>query len=375
MDLRFLTAIRGTQGPVSSVITNVSRDAEDTDHAVRVRWNKAREDLRSQGADDETLNALDRAVGDKEGMPGPQGHIAFAADGEILSQAIVTEFPQDYRARVGPLPDPLLYLYSESPRIPYVLAVVDTLGADLWTVYGDGRATTQRVEGDDYPIHKVREGGYHHKQMQRAVDNRVADNAGRVAGAVAQALRDTGAEVAAISGEVQVRGEVRARLPEWAEPKAVDLESGARSAGSATSPVNDELHGVLSEVAQRERGEAVAAFEQGRASGDRVAEGLTDVVHALQRGQVHTLLWSTANPGSETWLWFGPSAEQLALTREEVRDMGVTDPVAESAGPVLLRAAAAGSVELLLMPQNRDTPQLTDGLGALLRFDDPTMSR
>ncbi|MDS1272416.1 Vms1/Ankzf1 family peptidyl-tRNA hydrolase [Lipingzhangella sp. LS1_29] len=382
MDLSFLTSIRGTTGPVSSVIVNASRDAEDTDHAVRVRWSKARADLSSQGADEETLAAMDSVVGDTHGVPGQHGHVVYAADGTVLAQAVVTEFPQDYRARVGPLPDPLLYVYSESPRVPYVLAVVDTLGADLWTVHADGRATTQRVEGEDWPVHKVREGGYHHNQMQRTVDNRVADNAGRVAGAIAQTLRGTEADIVAIAGEIAVRGEVRARLPDWAEPKAVDLEAGSRPTGSSTTPLNDELRGILAGIAQRELDEAIAEFEQGRANRERTTEGLASVVHALQRGQVRTLLWSTARRDTETWLWFGPSAEQLALTSQEVRDMGVQDPVAEYAAPVLLRAAAAGSAELLLVPQHRTTTanagtepvELTDGIGALLRFDDPTMT-
>jgi hypothetical protein len=373
MDLTFLRALRGTSGPVASIIINSSRDAEDADHAVRVRWGKALDDLRSQGADEETLNALEPMLGATTGVPGPHGHVAFAADGEVLAEAVVAEPPQDYRARVGPLPDPLLYLYRDSPPIAYVLAVVDSLGADLWSVHDDGRRRMQRVEGKDWPINKVREGGYHHKQMQRTVENRVADNAGRVAGAVAQALRDTGAEIAAIAGEVQVRGEVRSRLPDWAEPMAVDLESGARAEGSQASPLNEELRGILDDMARRRLSEAAASFRQGRGTDDRVAEGLADVVPALQRGQVGTLLWSTANSGEETRLWFGPSAEQLAMTEHEVRDMGVDAPVKELAGPVLLRAAAAGSAELLLVGEDEESLDLTDGIGALLRFDDPTL--
>lgn len=374
MDLTFLTSIHGTTGPVASLNINSSRDAEDADHEVRVRWSKARADLRSQGADEETLTAMEAVVGETKGVAGPHGHVVFAADGQILAQDTVTEFPQDYRARVGPLPDPLLYLYSESPRIAHVLAVIDSVGGDLRVVQGDGRVINYRVEGEDWPVQKVRGAAYHHNQLQRAVDNQVADNAGRVAGAIANAVRYHGAEVVGIAGEVQIRGEVRVRLPEWAEEKAVDLEAGARHAGAGRSPLEEELQEVLLAQAQRQTAEALASLEQGRANRDRVAEGLTNVVYALQRGQVQTLLWSTANTGAEERLWFGPAAEQLALTDQELRDMGVTQPVQELAGPVLLRAAAAGAAELLLIPQQEDTAQLSGGLGALLRFDDPNLS-
>ncbi|MDT0304078.1 baeRF2 domain-containing protein [Streptomonospora wellingtoniae] len=372
MDLSFLASVESTTGQVASLNINASRDAEEADHAVRVRWQKAREDLRSQGADEQTLTAMDEVVGQTGGVAGPHGQVVFAADGGVLLDTVVAEPPQDHLARVGPLPDPLLYIHSQRTPIPYVLAVVDSVGGDVRSVHGDGRTVHRRVEGEGWPVSKVREGAYHHKQMQRNVEQQVADNAGRVAGAVAQEAKRNGAEVVAIAGEVQVRGELRDRLPDWLEPRALDLESGSRAAGSENSPLEEELRGHLEERARAHVAEVQESFEQGRANRDRVAEGLAAVVRALQRGQVETLLWSTGLAETDTRVWIGPSGEQIGVEERELRDMGVDDPVTELAGPAVLRAAAATSAQLVLVPQRDSAPE--EGVGAILRFSDPTLT-
>ncbi|GAA4891473.1 Vms1/Ankzf1 family peptidyl-tRNA hydrolase [Streptomonospora salina] len=371
MDLSFLTSVEGTTGPVASLNINNSRDAEDADHEVHVRWQKAREDLLARGVDEPTLSAMDGVVGRTGSVSGPHGHVVFAADGRVLMATVVAEPPQDYVARVGPLPDPLIYIYSQRTRIPYVLAVVDSMGGDVRTVYGDGRTVTHLVEGDDWPVHKVREGGYHHKQMQRTVDNQVAENAGRVAGAVAQEAERCGAEIVAIAGEIQVRGEMRDRLPDWLEPRALDLESGSRAAGSDAAPLETELRSRLEERDRARVAAVQASFEQGRTTRDRAVEGFAPVVRALQRGQVETLLWSTGLAETDLRVWVGPSGEQIALDKEELRDMGVDEPVDDLAGPGVLRAAAATSADLVLVPQRDATAE--EGIGAILRFSDPSL--
>ncbi|QBI53121.1 baeRF2 domain-containing protein [Streptomonospora litoralis] len=371
MDLSFLTSVEGTSGPIASLNINNSRDAEDADHEVHVRWQKAREDLRSQGADESTLGAMDGIVGQTGSVAGAHGQVIFAADGRVLLDTVVSEPPQDYLARVGPLPDPLLYIYSQRTRIPYVLAVVDSQGGDVRTVYGDGRTVHHRVEGENWPVNKVREGGYHHNQMQRNVDNQVAENAGRVAGAAAQEAKRNNAEVVAIAGEVQVRGELRDRLPDWLEPRALDLESGSRASGSEKSPLEEELRRHLEERAQSQVAEVQESFQQGKANRDRAVEGFAAVVRALQRGQVDTLLWSTGLAETDIQVWIGPSGEEIALDEQELREMGVDEPATELAGPAILRAAAATSAQLIMVPQNDSTAE--DGIGAILRFSDPAL--
>ncbi|WP_017607208.1 baeRF2 domain-containing protein [Nocardiopsis xinjiangensis] len=365
MDLTFLQPLYETSTPVGSLYINTSRDAEDTDHAVRVRWDKARDELRERGLDEATLEAMDRVVGVTEGVPGPHGQVVYAAGGKVLLDSTVSEPPQDHFVRVGTLPDPLPALAAEGSHVPHVLAVLDSIGADLIAEYADGRTVTRRIEGEDKPTHKVREGGYHHKQMQRAVDEQVGHNLDGVAEAFAELADRSKAEVVAVAGETSVRGDLVQRLPERVRERAVELESGSRASGSEASPLEEELEEHLDRQADEHVRDAVEAFDRGGPDGAS-AEGLDSVVHALQRGQVETLLWSEGFPGSERKLWIGPSGEQIALNAQELRDMGVSDPVEEEAGPALVRSVSLTGAGFLRVPGQRLAPE--DGIAAVLRF-------
>lgn len=365
MDLTFLQPLYETSTPVASLYINTSRDTEDADHAIRVRWGKARDELRERGLDETTLEAMDRVVGATEGVPGPHGQAVYAAGGKVLLDSTVSEPPQDYFVRVGTLPDPLPALAAEGHHVPHAIAVVDSIGADLTAEYADGRTVTRRVEGKDHPIHMPRGGGYHHNQMQRATDEQVGHNLDDVAETFAELVDRSKAEVVAVAGEASVRGDLVQRLPERVRERAVELESGSRAPGSETSPVQEELGEHLDRQTDEHVRDAVEAFERGGSDGS-AAEGLDSVVHALQRGQVDTLLWSEGFPGAERKLWIGPSGEQISLNAQELRDMGVSDPVEEEAGPALVRSVAATGADFLRVPGQRLAPE--DGIAAVLRF-------
>lgn len=364
MDLTFLQPLYETATPVASLYINTSRDAEDADHAIRVRWDKARDELRERGIDETTLEAMDTVVGATEGVPGPHGQVVYAAGGRVLLDSTVSEPPQDYVVRFGTLPDPLPTLAADGRHVPHAIAVVDSIGADLTAEYADGRTVVRRIEGEDYPIHMPRGGGYHHNQIQRAAGEQIGHNLDGVAEAFAELADRSKAEVVAVAGEPSVRGDLVQRLPERVRERAVELESGSRAAGSETSPLEEELGEHLDRQADEHARDAVEAFRRGSSDGSS-AEGLDSVVHALQRGQVDTLLWSEGFPGAERKVWIGPSGEQIALNAQELRDMGV-DPIEEEAGPALVRSVATTGAEFVGVPGQRFAPE--DGIAAVLRF-------
>src|SRR5699024_2317735 len=111
--------------------------------------------------------------------------------------------------------------------------------------YADGRTVNRRVEGADKPVHKVRAGGYHHHQMQRAVDEQVRKNVDQVVDEVTALADRSRAEVVALAGDVQVRGELMERLPDRIRERAVVMEAGSRASGSESSPLDEELSALL----------------------------------------------------------------------------------------------------------------------------------
>lgn len=365
MDLTFLQPLYEASTPVASLYINTSRDSEDADHAIRVRWDKARDELRERGIDEATLEAMDTVVGASEGVPGPNGQAVYAAGGKVLLDSTVSEPPQDHVVRVGTLPDPLPVLAAEGRHVPHAVAVVDSIGADLTAEYADGRTVVRRIEGEDHPIHMPRGGGYHHNQMQRAAGEQIGHNLDEVAETFGELVDRSGAEVVAVAGEASVRGDLVQRLPERVRERVIELESGSRAPGSEGAPLVEELDGHLDRQAGEHVRDAVEAFQRGSSDGS-AAEGLDSVVHALQRGQVDTLLWSEGFPGAERRLWIGPAGEQISLNAQELRDMGVSDPVEEGAGPALVRSVSTTGAEFVRVPEQRLAPQ--DGIAAVLRF-------
>lgn len=368
MDLTFLQPLYDRPAPMASLFIDTSRDAEDAEHKIRLRWEQARAALLDQGAPEETVAAMDGVVGRTEGVPGPHGQVVYAAGDEVVYDSTVARPPRDFEVSVGALPDPLPYIAADHRRVPHVLAIVDSIGADLTAEYADGRVVAHRVEGADKPVHKVREGGYHHLQMQRAVEEQVGQNMILVAEAITELAGASGAETIALAGEVQVRGVVTERLPVHLRERVEELESGSRAHGDENSPIAEELAARLEAKGAEHVREAVDALGRGRADGTAI-EGIDSVVRALQRGQVETLLWNDDLPNTDRALYIGDSGEQVSVNTRELRDMGVTDPRTEPAGAAIPRAAATTGAGLELVPA--DEVRFDDGIAAVLRYTTP----
>lgn len=372
MNLSFLRPVYEHSGPFVSAYLNVSRDAEDADQAIAVRWHDARQKLAEQGAEEPTLRAMDAVVGRGKGESGPFGQIVFATGGSVVFDQLVADPPQDQAAGLGPLPDPLPYLARRGQHVPHVLAVVNSVGGDISAVDMAGVRHTTHVEGDDYPVHKPKGGQDAQKQMQRAVDQQVGHNASRVANEVQHLAVGGGAEVIMLAGDVDARQALAHQLAHGLQGEVVEAESGSRAAGSSSSPLDSELHQALDRRAQQEVRRVADSFEEGRGNADRAVEGLADVVHALQRGQVATVLWSQDDTDRDEEVWIGPSAEHVGMSEQELTTLGVERPVRAHAGAAVIRAAAATSADLVLVPEA--TARLDGGIGALLRFNDPTLT-
>lgn len=370
MDLAMLQPVYGHPGPYLSIYINVSRDAEDATKAIQVRWRDAREELADQGAGEPTLQALDDAVGRDDDEGGPRGQILFATGGDVVFDALVTDPPQNYAVRLAPLPDPMPLLGRRAPNVPYVLAVCDSVGADLTSVDVGGRRRHSRVDGDDHPVHKPRGGAEHHKQMQRAVDEQLKTNQAKVAKEVRHLASAGAAELIVVAGDPGVRQTLVDELGEGARAEVVQAEAGSRASGSAEAPLEEEITAHLRDHATRQQQAAVDEYEHERGTGGRATEGLGPIVEALRRGVVQTLLWNRDSMGAaQEQAFVGSRPEQLGFTEQEVRDLGVTEPQRDDLAAALVRAAAGTGAGLQFVTD--DAVTLQQGVGALLRGTEP----
>jgi hypothetical protein len=377
-------------GPVASVYLEVSRDHDDAPHEVELRWKALAAALREQGADQDTIQAVEGAVLTPHSQPGPAGRAVFAAEGRVLLERDLPAPPRREIARWSLLPH-LLPLLAQTPEyVPYVTVQLGRTTADIHAFDRTGREVLARTEpGAEHHVHKIRGGGSAHLSIQRRVEEVWADNARGFAAEVDRVVSQISAELVVLSGDVRARNMVLDALGKHSRSIAEQV-SGPVPDDRTTEPTPaqaDEARRLAAERATGRTREILDRFEQehGRASGLAVA-GSAPVIRALRANQVRTLLLRD-DPSANLQLWIGPEPTQLALTEQDLQAIDAPVLGRDRADAALLRGVAATGADLLLLPHPAtdedprrtgsaagsaplpgEQPDLADGLGALLRF-------
>jgi hypothetical protein len=143
---------------------------------------------------------------------------------------------------------------------------------------------------------------------------------------------------------------------------------GGRGQDGSESLVQQRVRDAVSLHTAAESLQLMADYAQERGQAKRACDGLVDVVEALRKAQVQTLILTT-DADQHSTLWFGEDPSQLGTSRADVEALGATSPQEGPLLTVLLRAALATGADVQLVPhQSEQSPQ--SGLGALLRYAD-----
>jgi hypothetical protein len=369
MDLSFLARVFEATPPFATVYLDTTRTTEQASRSIGTAWRELRRELADQGAPERLLAALDDRAGADAGVSGPHGQVLVAADDGVRLEHTLPSPPRRQMARLGTLPHLMPFVAQLSETAPYVLVVVDRTGADVtaYGPFGEKRAE-QHVKGGTLHVRKVKPGDWAHKQFQRRSENLWNRNAAEV-GAEVDALVDTVAPcVLAVAGDTRARRALIEHLSGRSRELVAEVESGGRAAGTADEKMHADVERLVAEHAARSVADVVGQFDQERGRHGAAVEGLGDVVDALRRAQVRVLLLRD-DPSATTALWSGPEPLQLGTSRGDVSGLGVAEPVEVRADSAFVRALAASDAELVVSPQLSDT---TDGVGALLRYTDPS---
>ena len=376
MRLDTFTDLFAGPGPFATVHLDATRSKELGPQEVDKRWRALRAQLAEQGADDATLDAMEAAVGGHPEVPGAHGQLLVGAGGRLRYDVALGEVPRRETASWAPLPDLMPLVAQLGARVPYVLALVDRVGADVVVVGPDGaERERETVEGGTYPIRKVGVGGWAHLRYQHRAEDLWEANARRVAAVVESAVHTRGVRAVVLAGDVRAREALRKNLDERSAELVVELQTGGRADGIDEEKLDAEVDAVVAR-ASAEVDRAVLdryAEARGRAEsgvGDVLAAaGIADTVAALRQAQVDTLLL-VDDPSSELRAWIGPDPAHLALDAAELAALGVTDPVQVRLDAALVRAAAGTDAAIVTLASGQlDLPQ---GIGATLRY--PTAS-
>jgi hypothetical protein len=363
-------------GPFATVYLDATRSTEHGAGEVALRWREQRGVLSRAGADDATLAALDAALENPPRTGGPRGRVLAAADGRVVFDEVLPQPPVRPFASWAPLPALVPYLAQRGPAIAHVLVVADRTGADVSAVSAEHAAeglapdAQHTVEGSQpYPVTKTSVRDWSEQHFQQRVENSWAANAKDVAAAVRTAVAEVGAEAVLVAGDARARALLEQDLPAVLDQhvQVVGLEHGARGAGASAGSLAESVRDALLKLSWHRRHEVLTHLQQNVGRERFAATGTAEVLGALQRSQVDTVVLSD-DPSSPLTAWVGPEPLQVAGSAEELGAMGVREPRQDRYDSALLRAVIGSDAELLITPNAHD--YVRGGVGALLRYDD-----
>jgi len=364
MDLQFLRPLFEGGGPVASVYLDTTRQTHDADKQIELWWRAARRSLVEQGADEETLAALDEAVGGAPHLPGPQGEALFAAEGRLLEAHTLARPPRTDSAVLLPVPSTLQLAIDRDHQLPYVVVAVDRTGADVdaYPAAAHEPSFQRSFSGSTLHVTRVRGGAEAHASYHRRTVNLWSENAAQAAADVRAAIEEVGAQVVLVAGDPKAVGLLREHLDDRSLPGTVVYVEGGRADDTALAALRDSVEDAVSAASDASHRAALDELE-GRLAGGLALQGLPAVKEALAQGRVETLFLAADRSADP----------QLYSTRTNPLDLA-TDPAAlgddptafqAPAGELLIRAAALSGAEFTeILPPAR----YEDGVAALLRF-------
>lgn len=353
------------EGPIATVYLDVSRDNENGETELDLRWRALKDELTEAGAADEAVSLLEPVIMAPTGLPGAWGRVVAATKERVLLDRVIP-------GRIGAhaswdaFPHLVPLVAAEAWAVPHIFVEIDRVGADI-TVSAAAGEWSETIEGDDQHIRKVNVGGWAHLRYLHRAENLWDANAKSVAERLDRLVSQLRPEVIVVAGDIRAMQLLRDNMHETTRPLLRQLDTGGRNAGENESLEQEALQGVLEETARERARGYVERFLEEHGRGERATAGLTATVEALRRAQVDTLLvppdWDDHRPA-----WFGPEPMVLALEPAELSALGVDDPREAPLADVVLNAAIGTDAEVVVIPE--DLLALDGQPAALLRFSD-----
>jgi hypothetical protein len=367
VDLQDLTTVLSAQGPFVTVHVDAESDVEQAADKYDLEWRAVLSRLEEQGVAEPVRQALTGARGEHlDG--GSRLVVAGADDAQVRLAVSLPSRAARSTVSVGALPDLLPLVDDLQTRVPHVVVLADRRGAEISARYDMDRvATDVTVKGTTLHLRKVQSGGWAHRRYLHRVEEQWESNARDIATAVTQLAEAIGAEIVVGAGDLRALALVRDHLPTHLQQRWLEVE-GTRGGDGSEQVVRQRISDAVALHVARATLDLLATFAQERGQHKRACDGLEDVVAALRKAQVQTLLVTTGTD-PDRQLWFGEDPTQLGTTREEVSALGARQPQQGPAVAVLLRAALATGADAQVVPHEPEQAP-RGGVGAVLRYAD-----
>ncbi|MFN2538474.1 MAG: hypothetical protein ABR549_10040, partial [Mycobacteriales bacterium] len=338
MALHELSDVLIADGPFVTVLVESESDVPKPADKYDLVWKDVTRQLIEEGVDGATVDAVAAAKGEhSEGQA--RLVVATTDDHQVRLAMSLRHPPRQPVVEVAPLPHLMPLIDELSQRVPHILVKADRSGAsvEVWRDLGDKAKAVEGDVGSGWgPDPRGPSRWQHDDHQNRLQANWIGDIANDIAKTISLLAAEVEPELVIGVGDERELLAVEQHLPGDLKPKWTTVEGGAGQDGSedlVRQRVSDVLHRHTASKALQQ----LEDYAQKRGQLKRAADGVPDVVQALRKAQVETLLVTTA-VHQDNVLWFGPEANQIGMTPEELADIGVPMP---SSGPlvdVLIRA-------------------------------------
>jgi Bacterial archaeo-eukaryotic release factor family 2 len=373
VNLDYLRPLYDEIGDYVSVYLDTDRVHEDANEAIAIRWRDASEQLARAGADKQSLRAVAEVINDTGRVA--QGQAVFARHGTVRFAGKLDAPPRREIARLAPLPHLMPLLAQHRPPIPHLRVSATRAGGEIVAVGRSGSERRDWVEGEDWPIHKVKVGGWSQDRYQRSAEETWLENAKKLAAEVTKVAGEIGASHLVVGGDVRARDLTLEYLPKLLRESAVVVDEEVAADSQILADAADR---ALAGWADREARERFDDWQARHAHG-RGVEGLGPVLAAFRDGQVGDLFLVDDETSTATAL-IGPGGNDVAETREELLEWGLAEDqiFPDRADAAIVRAIVRTDAELHFLPADVvqaanqaaadavATPH--DGVAAALRF-------
>ncbi|MET9885575.1 hypothetical protein ABZZ20_21055 [Streptomyces sp. NPDC006430] len=361
MKLHFSLPLYAHPGPVASVCLDTSRDVDDPDRAIDMRWRNLRKSLLAHDADEPTVAAIADAVGADREVAGRHGQAIYAAHGSLLLAECLPEPPAHDSALYGMLPDTLALALQHAPDIPYAAVVIHR-------THVPGAGGEQELEIDHetgrWPMSRVAPTEGSHRRIP--VEG-WPEEAERLLAELVDGMDVDGNELVVLAGDPWAVNSLVRPAPSRLHGSFVKLKDAHHRRSEPGRALLEEELGILLDgrLSEHDKHQLDAYLGQ-RARHREYVEGLPAAVAALQRSQAQALILN--QPVQLTrHLWVGTAPTHLALSGEDLSAFGLHYYWEEpTAGAALIRAAVGTHAELIAVPH--DELPLEDGVAVLLRY-------
>ncbi|HEX6196179.1 MAG TPA: hypothetical protein VFZ37_09720 [Jiangellaceae bacterium] len=345
VQLHQLAAMLDRPGPYCTVLADVTRSTEDSEHQIELAMRSINERLTDAEAPPDLVDEVTGRFLEPLGVHGHVARFVVACEQGVLADEILTQWTAPEVATYGSLPDVTAWLAYKEDSNPVLVVRADKVGADLaW--YGswnnDRPDEQRRVDGETLHLNKVPDGGMAMTDLQSPTEEVWRRNARLVAGELG---RMTGSHppLIVLSGDPRASYEIREAMNPRLQSVTVEADHGSRAAGSSEANLRSEVGQFVRDALIHRRLAAVRDYQERLGQGRSVARGLGEVLDRCAMNQVETVL--VDHPAAAETLTRPADHPGLALRASAAEDSYVRGDLA-----ALAAAAATGAEATFVGP-------------------------